>query len=247
MSSTILLAIAGILGWLLYAFAASNRGSSDGALPSLPPWASAVGIVVILMAAFVVARSGRRAIVPTDGALSHDPSTGALWDVSGHSSSAARSAVITGVAGEEHHILLKRRLSGEIARSGRHGHPLSVLSISLDSPRELESAPPGGAKRVLATVGEIVLNSIRVSDAYGHDGPDTLLVVLAETDAKGAGRVAEKLRRNVEVYPFGEALAVTVSVGVAGYHPGGTADELIARANDARERAAEAGGNQVVS
>ena len=251
-TSAVLLAIAGILGWLLPGlFADSAVGTEAGAaLADGPPsWISVVGILVVVVAAFLVALSGRRVIaIATELSGGDHSGSGRGWmGVNGTSMARETGAgVSTTEASGESRAVFVRRVRGEVARTSRYGHPLSLLSISVDQPAEAESRVPDPvANRILGTIGEIVQNNTRLSDAYGRTAPNRILVLLAETEVKGAGRVAEKLRRNVEVYPFDQSSRVTVSVGVATHRDGDEGDDLISRVETACDSAGAAGGNRV--
>lgn len=239
--SVVLLSLAGILGWLLLEVGADAKPSTPAG--GVSSWVSLAGIAVVLVSAVLVAVSGRRAI-----AIASDPVTRASQRSATHGDAfALRSpggAEESGPADAVPPIV--RRLQGEVARAERYGHELSVVSVSVDGPTgESEPFSEALSAKILLTVGEIVRNSTRVSDAYGPAGSGELIILLTETDAKGAARVAEKLRRNVEVYPFDLPTPVTISIGVAGYSGADRPDALVARAVGARESARAKGGNRV--
>ena len=245
MISIAVLALVGVLGWMLPAIGVVPESEAAGpALSGLPSWVPICGVALILIAALLVARSGRRALKLAEASYTDDPEVVSQWTSAKRSADSPPDVTAGGSGpGAEHGVSLARRLREEVSRSNRHRHDLSVLSISIDSTPEMESAPSGQIPRLLATVGEIVQNSIRVSDAYGRIGPNSLLVILAETETKGAERVAEKLRRNVEVYPFDRSFPITVSIGVAGED----GEKLTERADSAREASGHAGGNRVTT
>ena len=237
--SAALLAVAGLLGWLM---PASLTGS-------LPPWTSVVGIAVVVVAAFLVALSGRK-VVAFASELAGDDQAG---PARGRGESGAAAVAFRGAAGDavvesgaESRAVFVRRVRGEVSRTSRYGHDLSLLALSVDPPSAAEEVTPGPVLgKNLGTIGVIVRNSTRVSDAFGHVAENRLVILLAETEVKGAQRVAEKLRRNVEVYPFGHSNPVTVSIGVAEYRSGDEADTLISRVEGACAAAMAAGGNRV--
>ncbi|MBR1398021.1 MAG: GGDEF domain-containing protein, partial [Selenomonadaceae bacterium] len=77
-------------------------------------------------------------------------------------------------------------------------------------------------------------------------GGEEFIVLLPGYNAEGAGKVAERLRREVEVFEFDEVGHRTVSVGVAAARPGETEDQVFIRADNALYRAKEGGRNRVV-
>jgi diguanylate cyclase (GGDEF)-like protein len=92
-------------------------------------------------------------------------------------------------------------------------------------------------------------NSTREVDTVARYGGEEFVLVLPETDLKGASFVAEKIRRAVAEVPFefeSQTVDVTISLGVAAYPESGTsARELIAAADDALYQAKRAGKNRV--
>ena len=237
--SAVLLAVAGILGWLM-------SGSFAGGPPS---WVAVAGIAVVIAAAFLVALSGRKVMTLASELSGGDLNGSDHGGADGGGKSTIRGGDLSDAAGEsgaETRSVFIRRVRGEVSRTSRYGHDLSLLALSVDQPGGEDSPiQESAASRVLGTIGAIVRNSTRVSDAYGHTAPNRLVVLLAETEINGARRVAEKLRRNVEVYPFDQSYSVTVSIGVAEYRSGDEGDTLLARVERACTAAAAAGGNRV--
>ena len=82
-------------------------------------------------------------------------------------------------------------------------------------------------------------------------GGEEFMLILPETDANSLQVIGENVRRVVAATPVGlgvvdDAVAITVSVGMAAFHAGAdTADSLIVRADQALYRAKENGRNRV--
>jgi diguanylate cyclase (GGDEF)-like protein len=71
---------------------------------------------------------------------------------------------------------------------------------------------------VLRELARIFKKTLRATDIVGRYGGDELAVVLLETQKEMALKISEKLRREVEKYPFkweGEPFRITVSIGAA--------------------------------
>jgi len=86
-------------------------------------------------------------------------------------------------------------------------------------------------------------------DPLGRFGGEEFLVVLPGTEAEGARQAAERIRDAVERKPFeaGESeIPVTVSIGVAQWEPGDTAESLLRRADRSLYKAKADGRNRVV-
>lgn len=115
---------------------------------------------------------------------------------------------------------LERQLSLELERARRFGHPLAVLLVDIDHFKHIND-------RHGHAVGDAVLRSAylrmhellpRACDWIGRYGGEEFLVVLPETDLRGAEMVAQRLNTGLAQAPFETsvgAIAVTVSIGGA--------------------------------
>lgn len=141
-------------------------------------------------------------------------------------------------------------LENEIARSGRGGTPLSVVLFDVDHFKAINDRYGHlCGDRVLAAVGQRLGKMLRRSDVQCRYGGDEFLVVLPETDEKGARRVAEWLRSelgHLEVDSTGGCARITISAGTATSIGGDTtAAALVERADEALYDAKQAGRNCV--
>jgi len=100
--------------------------------------------------------------------------------------------------------------------------------------------------RVLKTLATTVESCLRAGDRFGRWGGEEFLI-LTGIDPKGAELLAERLRRKVEEIDLGDLGQVTISIGVASYHPGDNRKQLVARADQAMYQAKSEGRNRVVS
>ena len=111
-----------------------------------------------------------------------------------------------------------KRFVGEIMRSRRHEHQLSLVMVDIDDFKSVNDTYGHAAgDEVLKSLGGFLQADIRKSDVVARVGGDEFVVLLPETDLDGAIASAEKLR-------FGIATAskawtqrvpgITVSVGV---------------------------------
>jgi diguanylate cyclase (GGDEF)-like protein len=114
---------------------------------------------------------------------------------------------------------LMKHLPRELVRSRRYGHPLAVLSCDIDSFKGINDrfGHEAGNQLLqeLVVRTEVCLRSS--SDWLARVGGDEFMVVLPETRAVGANRVANKLRQAYGGSPVitdAGAINFTVSVGV---------------------------------
>jgi len=158
---------------------------------------------------------------------------------------------LTGLANRRR---LMAELERELRRSGRHGHPFSILMLDVDSFKHFNDTyghPAGDAvlKRLATTVRECV----RDVDTVARYGGEEFMVILPETPAAEAARVAERIRASAEKDRFtpdggSVALNVTVSIGYAWFPENAkTPDALIEAADQALYRSKESGRNRVTA
>lgn len=145
---------------------------------------------------------------------------------------------------------LYRRLELELARAGRHGHPLAVLMVDADFFKSINDrfGHPAG-DLVLRELAYRLRGSLRPSDVAARYGGEEFVVMLPETDATGAMAMCERLRAQVAETPFeisaDNRQMLTVSIGIAVYpRDAGAADALIAAADKALYAAKHQGRNR---
>lgn len=141
-------------------------------------------------------------------------------------------------------------LERELGRSQREQAPLSILFADLDHfKRTNDQYGHQAGDAVLCEVTRRIAAVLRPYDTLGRYGGEELLVVLPACDARGAGIVAERIRRCLEPAIATEAgsIATTVSVGTATAVPGWAigVDALVQRADAALYRAKANGRNRV--
>jgi len=138
----------------------------------------------------------------------------------------------------------------ELERCLRYGLPLGVLMMDLD---RFKSVNDGHGhlmgSHVLAEVGKIIQQSIRVEDVSARYGGEEFLSYLAETDVEGVRVAAERIRSDIEAFAFvldEVSINVTISIGIAvAPEHGKDIKTLVAAADQALYRAKESGRNRV--
>jgi diguanylate cyclase (GGDEF)-like protein len=159
------------------------------------------------------------------------------------------SALIDGLTGCLNYNRLREVLDEEINRCRRHGHALSCCFIDLDDFRRVNALyGHPGANRVLRVVGRALSRGVRSSDHVGRYGGDEFVVVLPETDARHGAWLGRRLRSQIE-YDTADLVGerVSASIGVSQWNGAWSADELLARADDALTHAKKAGSALVVA
>jgi diguanylate cyclase (GGDEF)-like protein len=153
---------------------------------------------------------------------------------------------LTGCLNRAHGLEL---LDAEIARARRSDLAVSVLMFDIDQFKRINDAHGHlCGDEVLAAVGYRLRMVLRRSDLRCRYGGDEFLVVLPETPAAGALRVAEWVRGEIEQIdvPGRDAFVKpTVSIGVATWSAVDGVDGLLERADRAMYAAKAAGRNCV--
>ncbi len=132
---------------------------------------------------------------------------------------------------------LHRILPLELARAQRYAQPVSVIFFDLDRFKMVNDTHGHQAgSRLLYEVGEIVREQLRRIDIGIRFGGDEFVLILPETDVKGARVVAERLRARFEHTSFlaerGLAVKQTASFGSATYPMDGDNEEMLLKAAD---------------
>lgn len=145
-------------------------------------------------------------------------------------------------------------LEHELARAQRYATGCSVLVLDIDHFKQVnDRCGHQAGDEVLKAITECIIGTIRGVDRVGRLGGEEFMVLLSDTDMPGAMLTAERLRRAVEAVSVmcrttrSEPIdvRVTVSVGVADFRYGETADDLYARADDSLYKAKAAGRNRI--
>ena len=132
----------------------------------------------------------------------------------------------------------------------RVGSPLSLCLVDIDHFKNVNDTYGHAAGDVvLAHFAMLASIGLRANDVFGRYGGEEFLLMLPDTDVKGAAAAAERIRARVEESACPAAAAscrVTVTIGVAGLAAGENVESLIARADKGLYAGKEAGRNRVV-
>lgn len=141
------------------------------------------------------------------------------------------------------------KLNHEIERINRYGGYVSAVMMDLDNFKKVNDGHDHlFGSYVLSEVGKILRRNTRQVDFAARYGGDEFLVVLAETDWKGAMVFSERIRRTIKKALFSNdnyEIQLTMSLGVSTVASGQqvTAQQLIRFADFALYEAKKAGKN----
>ena len=151
---------------------------------------------------------------------------------------------LTGICNRRQLDLL---LALEIKRASRYKRSLSVAMADLDDFKKVnDSLGHLQGDLALQKFAGLLEEKTRATDTPGRWGGEEFLIILPETDRKGAYLMAEQIRTVVDETDFLPVKKLTVSIGVAELEPDETAESLIGRADAALYAAKEAGKNRTV-
>jgi two-component system cell cycle response regulator len=152
---------------------------------------------------------------------------------------------------------LMKYLPRELARAQRYNRPLSILSCDIDGFKQVNDRLGHAAgDQVLQEFVLRATGCIReTSDWLARAGGDEFIIVMPETDTKGANCVARKLRKiliDPSLTVRGETLNVTVSIGVTSLETcteltNATAVELLGSADRGLYRSKRSGKDRITA
>lgn len=141
--------------------------------------------------------------------------------------------------------VLGGRLAQEIERSRRHGQPLTVAVADVDGFRTINAHHGREAgDRVLKAVGDLLTATTRETDVVSRSGADEFVLLLPETRAAEATQAFERIFLELEALRVGEIECVPVSVGIAQWERGMTAEQLLGAAGARVDVARSLGGGR---
>lgn len=147
---------------------------------------------------------------------------------------------------------LHNRLSEEFKRAERYHDPLACIVVDIDRLQTInELAGRELGDRVLASVAEVLLRSVRDVDVVARFGGDEFLIILPSTHFAGSVTVAERIWREVGDASFAvgdkQNARVTLSLGVALFPSRDvrSKDALLRAADAALHQAKRDGGNRL--
>lgn len=145
----------------------------------------------------------------------------------------------------------KRAMQEALVRSSqladRHNEPYSLILCDLDHFKTInDNHGHVVGDHLLQMTAEAIERSLRVSDSVYRFGGEEFAVLLPHTGIPEASFVADRIREAIAAIQIdcgGSALSVTASCGVAVHIKGETAEQWLARSDEAMYRAKQQGRN----
>jgi diguanylate cyclase (GGDEF)-like protein len=146
---------------------------------------------------------------------------------------------------------LEHRLQDEFKRAERYSEPLSCVAINLDQDQNLIRRHGREAfDKVVRELAELMRAGLREFDVLVRMNEHRFLLLLPRTHFTGSMSVATRIWKKIQAHRFegpAGAFDVEVSMGVS-FFPNkdvGSAERLLAQADEAVQKAQEAGGRQI--
>ena len=152
------------------------------------------------------------------------------------------------------HRYFKERFTEEVSRANRYNRELSLIFLDVDYFKifnDRNGHPMGDA--LLKQLASMLQLRARKIDIVARYGGEEFVIVLPETDKKGALSLANSIRKQIAEHPFKgrenqPGNIVSVSIGIATYpNDGMSAEALIKHSDDALYLAKRNGRNRVCS
>jgi diguanylate cyclase (GGDEF)-like protein len=156
-----------------------------------------------------------------------------LIERQGHSELLRNLAMVDSLTGLFNRRFAEQRLTAEVSRSSRRGHPLSVLSLDLNKFKEINDTYGHLAgDAVLQEFANRLSKAVRGSDLAVRMGGDEFLVILPDCQAEEVERILARLQ-NVEAVCDGKRIRVEYSAGWREYKFGDSPEDLVAASDEA--------------
>jgi diguanylate cyclase (GGDEF)-like protein len=157
---------------------------------------------------------------------------------------------LTGVANRRQFI---EQVEAEIARAKRDGAPFSLLALDIDHFKTInDSHGHQVGDDILRGFVQKCLDAIRPYDGVARVGGEEFMVLLPQTALTVGQSIGERIREAIAGSAFavqsGQAIPLTVSIGVSQFgRDGDTIDDILRAADERLYRAKHQGRNRVIA
>jgi len=105
----------------------------------------------------------------------------------------------------------------------RRGKPITAMMLDIDHFKKVNDTYGHQAgDSVIRAIAGVIKNSVRETDLAGRYGGEEFAIILTDSSADNATKVAERIRQEAEATPVeheGQQIAYTVSLGLAEFCP----------------------------
>ena len=168
--------------------------------------------------------------------------------------SSMEMAVTDALTGLHNRRYMTGQLQALVGRAAQGGAQVAVLVLDIDHFKSVNDGFGHDAgDEVLVELAVRLATNVRAVDLPCRMGGEEFVVVMPGASLEDAGRVAERIRRDVASAPFRvmggkEQITITISIGVAAtVGDGDTPEGLLKRADEGVYEAKAAGRNRVIA
>ena len=137
-------------------------------------------------------------------------------------------------------------LNNEMHRSKRYNTPLSLIIFDIDFFKKVnDTYGHDVGDKTLFSLSQLVQKNLREIDQVGRYGGEEFLIVLPNTTLNEAKVFTNRLRKDVEIYPFEIVGSITISLGLVEFQHNETLNELFKRADNLLYKSKGNGRNKV--
>ncbi|MCX2891407.1 diguanylate cyclase [Pseudomonas sp. DCB_BI] len=160
-----------------------------------------------------------------------------------------QKALLDPLTGLPNRAAWSERVEREMVEWQENGGHLAMAILDLDHFKRInDSYGHLAGDKVLKIVADQLRKRLGARDFIARFGGEEFVLLLPQTPPAAAAQMAEVLRATVEACPFhfkGERVVITTSIGLAAFHSGERADQVLKRADTALYRAKDQGRNRV--
>ena len=151
---------------------------------------------------------------------------------------------LTGLANRRH---LNDKLNHETGRVKRYERNLTIVICDIDHFKAINDRYGHNAgDEVIKTFARIIQDNVRNVDFASRFGGEEFVMLLPETDPKGAGVLAHRIREELKAASFpGVDSRVSASFGIAAIEPGESGEQALQRADQALYESKNQGRDRV--
>ena len=131
----------------------------------------------------------------------------------------------------------------------RHGQPYSVVAIDVDGLKNVnDTFGHEHGDLALRGLANTMRKTLRASDVAVRTGGDEFLVLMAQSGLEESRTAAERVREAVELQGRADPkIAISVSIGVAAWRSGRSAEQVLEAADAMLYAAKRAGKDRVTA
>ncbi len=161
-------------------------------------------------------------------------------------------AVTDGLTGISNRPNMEQSLLSEFERSKRYNSPLSIVLLYVDHFKDVnDSYGHQKGDEILVTFASVLKKFCRANDTAARYGGEEFLMILPQSNAQGAFKIAERIREELMQMSFvgnDSKFSVTTSCGVAELNRDymKNTDQLINVADNAMYEAKNSGRNKTI-